>query len=126
MVDNGEWEESVGFDLTNAESPEFAGRAILAEAEDPGNREQKSGTYLVVTELAQEYQFTDIDVTTAPPSIRSLKFLLPAYGMTADQREEVPSWMIPDWKLRFFIMASGRPPAPGDGDDEEGIDARAS
>jgi dehydrogenase/reductase SDR family protein 1 len=126
LVDNGEWEESVGLDLTNAESPEFTGRAIVAVATDPDSKEQKSGTYQVVAELAQEYQFTDIDGATTPPSIRSLKFLLPAYGMTADQREQVPSWVIPDWKLPFFIMASGRPPsATGDGDEEEGIDARA-
>jgi hypothetical protein len=70
LVDNGEWEESVGLDLTNAESPEFTGRAIVAVATDPGNREQKSGTYQVVAELAQEYQFTGFDGATTPPSIR--------------------------------------------------------
>lgn len=122
LVDNGEWEESVGLDLTNAESPEFTGRAIVAVATDPDNKEKKSGTYQVVAELAKEYNFTDVDGAT-PPSIRSLKFLLPAYGMTAEQREQVPSWMIPDWKLPFFVMASGRPPATGD--DEEEVSTRA-
>ena len=109
MVDNGQWQEFVGLDLENSETPEFTGRAIVAVATDPNNS-AKSGTSQVVAELAQEYQFTDINGST-PPSIRSLKFLLPAYGMTEEQRSKVPAWMIPDWKLPFWVMASGRPPA---------------
>ena len=107
VVENGQWEKYVGFDLENSETPAFTGRAIVALATDPNNA-VKSGTYQVVAELAQEYQFTDVDGNT-PPSIRSLRFLLPTYGMSTEQRRLVPSWMIPDWKLPFWLMARGRP-----------------
>jgi dehydrogenase/reductase SDR family member 1 len=112
MVENGQWQQYVGLDLENSETPEFTGRAIIAVATDPDNS-VKSGTCQVVAELAQEYKFTDVDGTT-PPSIRSLKFLLPAYGMTLEQRKQVPPWMIPDWKLPFWVMARGRPPGDGE------------
>ena len=108
LVENGLWDEYVSLDLENSETPEFTGRAIVAVATDPNNM-AKSGTFQVVAELSQEYEFTDVDGST-PPSIRSLKFLLPAYGMTAEQRRKVPAWMIPDWKLPFWVMAGGRPP----------------
>ena len=62
-----------------------------------------------MAELAQEYGFTD-EFGKQPPSIRSLKFLLPAYGMDEETRKKTPSWLIPDWKLPFFLMANGAPP----------------
>ncbi|MBP8253090.1 MAG: SDR family NAD(P)-dependent oxidoreductase [Herpetosiphon sp.] len=46
--------------LSNSESPEFQGRAIVALANDP-DRIAKSGEILISAELAQEYNFTDID-----------------------------------------------------------------
>jgi dehydrogenase/reductase SDR family member 1 len=109
LADNGDWQQYVGLDLSYAESPEFTGRAIVAVATDPNNRRDKSGTYQVVAELAQEYKFTDVDGQTIPPSIRSLKFLLPNYALTPEQRQRIPDWCIPDWKLPFWIMAQGRP-----------------
>jgi dehydrogenase/reductase SDR family member 1 len=109
LVANGEWQQYVGLDLAYAESPEFTGRAIVAVATDPNNRRDKSGTFQVVAELAQEYQFTDVDGQTIPPSIRSLKFLIPNYAMTPEQRQRIPDWCIPDWKLPFWMMARGRP-----------------
>jgi dehydrogenase/reductase SDR family member 1 len=48
------------FDLSNSESPQFIGRAIIALANDP-NLMQKTGRVLVAAELAAEYGFTDID-----------------------------------------------------------------
>ena len=108
MVDKGTWDTEVGIPLENSESPEFTGRAVVEVATDPDNM-SKSGTYQVVAELADEYGFTDID-GKKPPSIRSLKFLLPAYGMDAETREKVPEWLIPDWKLPFSVMANGKPP----------------
>jgi dehydrogenase/reductase SDR family protein 1 len=104
MVESGEWDEFVGIPLDYAETPEFTGRAVVAVATDAGNLEQKSGTYQVVAELAQEYGFTDVD-GSRPPSIRSLRFLLPTYGNVS-----LPEWLIPDWKLPFWVMASGKPP----------------
>jgi NAD(P)-dependent dehydrogenase (short-subunit alcohol dehydrogenase family) len=48
------------FDMSNVESPQFIGRAVLALALDPKVL-NKSGQGLVVAELAQEYNFTDLD-----------------------------------------------------------------
>jgi len=48
------------FDMSNAESPEFTGRAILALATDPHVME-KSGQTLVAADLALAYGFTDMD-----------------------------------------------------------------
>lgn len=50
-------------DLSNAESPEFTGRAIVALARDPGVS-RHSGHVRVVADLAREYDFTDVDGTT--------------------------------------------------------------
>jgi len=48
------------FDMSNVESPQFIGRAVIALALDP-NVLSKSGQGLVVAELAREYGFTDVD-----------------------------------------------------------------
>lgn len=56
------------FDLTNSESPEFVGRAIVALAQDDA-RLAKTGKILTTAQLAQEYGFTDIDGTCPEPSI---------------------------------------------------------
>jgi dehydrogenase/reductase SDR family protein 1 len=107
-VKTGEFQKYVNLPIENAESPEFTGRAIIAVATDPNNS-VKTGTYQVVAELAQEYDFTDID-GSRPPSIRSLRFLLPSYVFTEEQRKKIPPSLIPDWKLPFFIMSQGAPP----------------
>ena len=54
------------FDLTNSESPEFAGRAVLAPATDPAVLDG-SGSVLVAASLAREYGFTDVDGTQPHP-----------------------------------------------------------
>lgn len=110
-VETGNWDKYVGIPLENAESPEFTGRAVVNVALDPNNLEQKSGTYQVVAELAGEYGFTDVN-GKRPPSIRSLKFLLPSYAFDESLRDKIPSWLIPDWKLPFWVMAQGKPPKP--------------
>ncbi len=48
------------FDLSNSESPQFIGRTIAALATDPALM-TKSGQVLVAAQLAQEYDFTDIN-----------------------------------------------------------------
>jgi len=48
------------FDMSNVESPQFIGRAVVALALDP-DAMSKSGRGLVVAELAREYGFTDLD-----------------------------------------------------------------
>ncbi len=57
-------------DLSNSESPLFIGRAVAALAEDKKVIE-KSGQVLIAAELAEEYNFTDID-GTQPRSLRDI------------------------------------------------------
>ena len=111
-VANGDWDKYVGIPLENAESPEFTGKAIVSVAADPDNM-SKTGTYQVVAELAQEYGFSDTN-GRRPPSIRSLRFLLPSYAFDKETRAKVPNWLIPDWKLPFWVMAQGAPPKKED------------
>ena len=88
------------------ESPSYTGQAIVALATD-SRIMSKTGTIQVVSELATEYGFTDVN-GKQPPSIRSLKFLLPTYAFDAETRKKIPHWLIPDVKLPLFIM--GTPP----------------
>lgn len=53
-------EAAAFLDLSNSESPQFIGRAIVALASD-SNIMHKSGQVFVAASLAQEYGFTDID-----------------------------------------------------------------
>jgi hypothetical protein len=53
-------EAAAFLDLSNSESPQFIGRAVVALASD-SNIMQKSGQVLVAASLAQEYSFGDID-----------------------------------------------------------------
>jgi NAD(P)-dependent dehydrogenase (short-subunit alcohol dehydrogenase family) len=53
-------------DLSNSESPEFVGRAVVALATDP-DAIRHSGKTLVVAALAQEYGFIDIDGKSPRP-----------------------------------------------------------
>jgi dehydrogenase/reductase SDR family member 1 len=59
-------EAAAWLDLSNSESPQFIGRAIVALAGDPKLME-KSGRVLIAASLAQEYGFTDIDGKTPRP-----------------------------------------------------------
>jgi dehydrogenase/reductase SDR family protein 1 len=54
------------FDLSNSESPQFIGRAIVALATDPEVM-KKTGKVLVAAALAQGYDFTDVDGTQPKP-----------------------------------------------------------
>jgi NAD(P)-dependent dehydrogenase (short-subunit alcohol dehydrogenase family) len=53
-------EAAAYLDLSNSESPEFIGRAVVALANDPDVME-KTGDVLVAAAVAEEYGFTDID-----------------------------------------------------------------
>ena len=65
--------ERIGFDpaKSQAESPQFSGRAVAALAADP-RRMERTGQALVVAELAKEYGFTDLD-GSQPASLRADK-----------------------------------------------------
>ena len=53
-------------DMSNSESPEFTGRAVVALAGDP-DVIRHTGKVLVVASVAKEYGFTDIDGKTPRP-----------------------------------------------------------
>ena len=61
------------YDLAAAETPRFAGRAVVALAGDP-DVQRRSGQAFYVADLAQAYGFTDIDgrVPQPPPFLRNL------------------------------------------------------
>ena len=61
VMESAQW-----LDLTNSESPEFVGRAVVALATDRDALRQ-TGKVLVAAALAKEYGFTDIDGTTPRP-----------------------------------------------------------
>ena len=54
------------FDMSNAESPQFTGRAVRALATDPGVL-AKTGQAFKVAKLAQVYDFDDVDGTRPTP-----------------------------------------------------------
>ncbi|MCA9510681.1 MAG: SDR family NAD(P)-dependent oxidoreductase [Myxococcota bacterium] len=49
-----------GLDLTNAETPAFPGRGVVALAADP-DKMRRTGRAFWVAELARQYGFTDVD-----------------------------------------------------------------
>ena len=59
-------EAAAWLDMSNSESPQFIGRAVVALAGDPKLIE-RSGQVLVAASLAQEYGFTDIDGKSPRP-----------------------------------------------------------
>jgi dehydrogenase/reductase SDR family protein 1 len=61
------WADAI--DLSNSESPQFVGRAVVKLAADPDMLE-RTGEVLVAAELANEYGFTDVD-GARPRSLRS-------------------------------------------------------
>lgn len=116
-VRDGDWDRYVQLSLDLSETPQFTGRAIVALATDFQNI-QKSGSVQVVAELATEYDFTDIDGRSVPPSIRSLRFLLYNYLIQTNPilQNRIPYQWIPDIRIPFWllVMAQGGPPPSSD------------
>merc|ERR1712232_578837 len=106
MEKDGIWEEqSGGLDISKGESTSFSGKAVVKLA-SLGETEMmlRSGQVEVVAELAKEFNFNDID-GNRPPSIRSLKYLLPNFVFPSIEKElgdtdkKIPDWIknnIPD------------------------------
>ncbi len=57
------------YDLGGAETPHFAGRAVVALAGDPGVK-RRSGRAFYVADLAEDYGFTDVDGRVPQPQLR--------------------------------------------------------
>mmetsp|Transcript_2043 Transcript_2043/g.2894 ORF Transcript_2043/g.2894 Transcript_2043/m.2894 type:complete len:367 (-) Transcript_2043:157-1257(-) len=117
MIVDGTWmEASGGLDLSTGETPELSGRAVRALAAlDKESMMARSGNVEVVAELAKEQGFTEDD-GTLPPSIRSLKYLLPNFAFPQIEKESgqpVPGWIkdnIPDYLVPWSTFSSGPPP----------------
>ncbi len=116
MEKRGEWEEaSGGFDLAMGETPRFSGRAMALLAANSDMMKERSGKVVVVSELAKELGFTDED-GRLPPSIRSLKFILPNFVFPQIEKESgssLPSWItdnVPDYLLPWSTFSGGPPP----------------
>ena len=58
VMESAQW-----LDLTNSESPEFSGRAVVALATD-ADAMRHTGRVIVVADLARHYEFTDVDGRT--------------------------------------------------------------
>lgn len=117
MVVDGTWDEASGnLDLDQGESPEFSGRAVVQLASlDKEAMMARSGHVEVVAEMAKELGFTDID-GKQPPSIRSLRYLLPNFVFPQVEKESgkpVPDWIknnVPDILLPWSTFSAGPPP----------------
>jgi len=117
MVIDGTWDESSGgLDLSIGETPSFSGKAVVELAALSKERMMdRSGNVEVVAELATEFNFIDVD-GKRPPSIRSLKYLLPNFVFPAIEKEsgkEIPAWIkdnIPDILVPWSTFSSGPPP----------------
>eukprot|EP00898_Chlorokybus_atmophyticus_P008538 jgi/Chlat1/8686/Chrsp88S08068 len=104
-------EGSSMFDLSYAEDPLYAGRAVAALAADPSAVKKHTGKVCVVAELAREYGFRDAD-GSQPPSIRSLQFLIPNGLSQAGIR--LPRWaasLIPPVHMPWWLMRRAKFPA---------------
>ena len=118
MERNGEWNAaSGGLDLRNGETPQFTGRAVALLLSKTELRKSRSGTVVVVAELAKELGFTDINGRT-PSSIRDLKFLLPNFVFPMIEKQmgggvSLPSWIknnVPEYLLPWSVFSGGPPP----------------
>jgi dehydrogenase/reductase SDR family protein 1 len=118
MDRQGKWDAaSGGLDLSKGETPHFTGRAVAQLLGNAELMKERSGKVVVVAELAKQVGFTDLD-GTIPPSIRSLKFLLPNFVFPQIEKESgkpVPSWLsdnVPDILLPWSVFSQGPPPPP--------------
>jgi len=104
--DNLDPQQSVLRDRYNWETPLLTGRVIAALASDP-NPLPLTGKVQIVAELARRYKIKDQD-GTLPASLRSLKFILPS---AVPALRKYP-WLIPDFKVPWFILLLGILPSP--------------
>lgn len=117
MERDGTWAAASGnLDLDQGETPVLSGRAVTTLASlDRPTMTARSGNVEVVAELAQEFGFTDVD-GTCPPSIRSLRYLLPNFVFPQIERDgttKIPTWLrnnVPDVLLPWSVFSSGPPP----------------
>lgn len=88
-------------DRYNWETPLLTGRVIAALAGE-SNPMRFTGKVQIVAELAQQYNIVDQD-GNRPASLRSLRFLIPS----AIPALRNYNWLIPDFKIPWFILLWG-------------------
>lgn len=115
LLRDGAWDAaSGGLQLGKGETPAFTGEAVVALASaDAEYLRGVSGTVQVVAELAAQLGFED-EGGRRPPSIRSLRFLLPNYVFPAVRKQglPVPDWLddkVPDVLLPWAVFSGGPP-----------------
>ncbi|AUB40754.1 hypothetical protein COO91_06777 [Nostoc flagelliforme CCNUN1] len=85
-------------DRYNWETPLLTGRVIAALAGEP-NVMRRTGRVQIVAELAKQYGIVD-ENGDRPPSLRSLRFVLPAVLPILRKY----SWLIPDIKVPWSLL----------------------
>ena len=116
ILDGGEWTRRTGLAALKSctESPVFAGRVIAALYEQ-SQREgcRVSGQVVVAAEAARTLGVRDED-GSLPPSIRSLRFLIPS--LVLGRAPETPAFLrdllekfSPDFLLPMSMMGGGPP-----------------
>lgn len=117
LLQSGDFEARTGL-ATPAqfvESPYLSGEAIAAFFKDSSYREKMNGRVLVTAELAKRYDIQDQISGITPPSIRSLKYLLPAMLLAGKDdrfRAQWQDWIIrcsPDVLLPWSMMSNPPP-----------------
>eukprot|EP01039_Chlorochromonas_danica_P011258 gene11254-12557_t len=117
LLQSGEFEMRTGLATPSqfVESPYLSGEVIAALYQDLSYRQKMNGQVLVTAELAKRYDIHDRLSGITPPSIRSLKYLLPAMLLTGKDehyRKQWQDWIIrcsPDVLLPWSIMSNPPP-----------------
>ena len=117
LLDGNGWRKKTGLNTPSLfiESPTFVGRVLAALYNNEQEKKYNSGKVVVVAEAAKKYGVKDINGFT-PPSIRSLKFLIPSLILAQFTPDEIPSGLeenlirfTPDWLLPMSFMEGGSP-----------------
>jgi dehydrogenase/reductase SDR family member 1 len=115
ILDSGDWKRRTGLGTPSdfVESPRFTGRVIAALYNEKNRQQKRNGKVTVIAEAAKELNVIDMN-SSIPPSIRSLKFLIPSlvYGKIESRSALLKSVLnlVPDILLPMSFMEGGPPP----------------
>ena len=112
ILDNGTWKKKTGLGTPSdfIESPLLSGRVIASLYNDIN---RKNGKVTVIAEAAKDYGIVDVN-GKIPPSIRSIRFLIPSliYGKVENPPMILKKLLdlVPDYLLPMSLMEGGPPP----------------
>lgn len=117
MLSSGEFEQrtSLYTPHEHTESPLLTGLAIAALYLDSA---APVASPVIIAEVAKRYGIVDPETKVTPPSIRSLKYLIPALFLRARSEEFRQKYaplvlkLSPDWLLPMSLFGSGDPSPP--------------